>query len=290
MNKFTVFVIVIFSLFALQACKKDEEPSSEKHQKNKSPVILATVGNSKIDQLQFMLLARKTWGEVNLDSISQEDKRKLLQSMIMLRSVSLKAQSELNKDEISIINEKAKAYKEELLVQTYLGKKVSPEIITQEMILDYYHNNKSAFGESVVRTYEMLSTKVDITDANKDSLETILSQAKNYKDWGEFINKSYAKDQLTLRQGKDNDRLVIPMIRNIVQQTNVGDHSQTFKFQKKLYIIKVIDQSNVVPKPVESVASEIRKILNAKRIKREIASMSKQIMQDAEINIIEGAL
>ena len=134
------------------ACGKDEADASLPGDET----VVAKVNDTPITLYDVDATARRTLGEQIAGTLDGKGKRKVLESLVQARAVAHLVERELDASELAALEKRVAAFREELLVQAYLERHITPTPVSGDMVRAYYDRHKDQFGGKRVLRYEML--------------------------------------------------------------------------------------------------------------------------------------
>ncbi len=283
-----IFIQTVLFALILQGCQPSPDDQAVLPGQNE---IIAKVNGSEISRYQLEQAAIDTLGIENsvsgnrpaLDKVYQ----KLLQSLVMMRAVSQEAQRVLPAKKLIVVEQKVLAYREEILAKAYLKQFVEPQPVTQQMVEEYYQSHPEKFGGQTARQYQLLAAMEKLSGNARQRLTLALNNAATETDWD-----SYAQAQnklgirMQFRQGNSGDKLLQQPLRNVLQQTEIGQVSKPFYLQGRLYVVKVTSERNTPAKPLHEVSSDIRKSLVPIQLHKAVEEITKPLIEKSTVELL----
>lgn len=278
MNKIYLLPLVSCLLLACDQATHSANIESE-HAEVVTSNILAKVNGEPITEFQLDSAITRTLGDSAALYADQKLYQKMLQSLIVSRSMSLLAEKQLEQEAITLLNEKVRSYREELLVKQYLQANIKVEPVTAEQIKTYYDNNLDEFGADLLKEFEIILSVGKLQAKDKVNLLKKFESAKEQADWKKWtallFKQSYS---VTYKKAESKLSLLSLPIKKMVATTGVGQVSEVY-FGERLIIVKVINETKLPAKLLSEVSREIRKKLapvNMKKAVKEISQLAKK--------------
>jgi hypothetical protein len=198
--------------------------------------------------------------------------------------MALAREKVMTPEEKAALEKKTAAYREEILVKQYLSTQTVPEPVTQEMVEKYYNAHPEQFGGKTLRTYEMIMSTGDMTQGERDKLMTALGDADGIEDWQEYVDILQSRGYpVAFRQGKAAETLLHPELKQIMSSLQKGDVSNLSFIQGTAYLVKIVKEEKISPRPLREVSAEIRKALVPVQLKKAVKHASTQVLETAEV-------
>ncbi|WP_028863801.1 peptidyl-prolyl cis-trans isomerase [Psychromonas aquimarina] len=280
--------LLLFS-FMLSACdtadsvKKTDNQPLESAQDNTQ--VLALVNDEPITEFQLEHAVNRTLGDSAALYADQKLYQKMLQSLIVSRSMALLAEEQLDSQETALLDEKVRSYREELLVKQYLQANTTVEPVTTEQVKNYYDNNPDEFGADLLKEFELIVSLGKLQAQDKVKMLKRFESAKDQPDWkkwaAELSEQSYS---VTYKKAEAKLLLLSQPIKKLVADTSVGKVSEVH-FGDQLIIVRVINQTQLPAKPLSEVSVEIRKKLAPVNMKKAVKEASKSAKEQVKVTV-----
>lgn len=275
---------IVFLMLATQtACT--QTASTQSTNLDDQSKVLARVNGEAITEKQLASNVEILMGKsLALDTLPVEERKKILDSMILSRLIKQQAEKQINQAQARLYAQKAQAYKEKIIVNDYLMKNISPAPVNDEMVNAYYHKHPEKFGASQDIQYELLSTVDRLSETDRDKL--LANYPTMDKSGGlQSIQARIAATGLILnyqkahlKPGKLSDK-----IEATLASLQPGEASSLFMQQGRPYIIKLLTREKTPPQALAVVSNDIRKQLVPMALKVAIRAQTEQLKENAEI-------
>ena len=277
-----VFFISL-AVLGLGACEQKPTQTSETKKKVGS-AVLATVNSDPITQQDVDFMITRTFSDAEKAIASQEMQRNVLQSLIASKAMQKLMQQELSKEQIKIIENKTKAYQEELYVKEYLLKNATPKPISSKMVQSYYERNLDEFGGGESTSIELLKTAAKPSENQRNTILSSVEKLKTQSNWADFA-KNNTDLGLQFFRSKIQPGLFDPAIEQAVKSLDAGDVSGVVFVKQIPHIVKVLDKQKNAAKPLSTVSSAIRKKLAAIELKKAIKTATDDVVKKVDVSI-----
>lgn len=283
--------------------------------------VLAVVDNDAITLTDYLLFAKSM--DVGVSEHADVDKtllKKLIEEKIILHEATRRgvevtdaetndlieqvvkegglSQSDLEKELLKEgMNFKSykKTMKERLAALKLIGTEVdSKVIVTDKEVEKFYRENREEYVSHPARAevkaiffkLDAGATVTEITDLKRKALK-ISAQLKNGQDF-ESLADRYNDEHLKERQGRLGEfqkGALIPELDRKVFSMQSGETSGPVWVKDGVYIVKLVNKTDAVFKPLEEVKSEIRKHLFAQRRGKLFNEWVKSLWEKAFVTI-----
>ncbi len=275
-------VVMTLCLFA---CTDSNKITGTDQVEKDSSVKRATVNQSVITDDELNLAIHRTLGKNAALYMTDELEQKLLQSLIASRAIAQKSESEMSVDEKNELRLKTAAFREELLVKQYLGRHVTPQPVSTEMVKKYYLGNQERFGGGTIKSFEYV--QVILNEGADAALAVqplnVLSKQKNWQSAAIDLKEKQSDWSVTYKTASLKSKLIQEPIKSMLINLNVGEVAP-LKFEGNSYtLLKLKAEKALAVKPLSEVSAEIRKLLAPIQIKKAVKLISDKAIADAEI-------
>ncbi|MCP4322439.1 MAG: hypothetical protein GY951_12710 [Psychromonas sp.] len=281
-----IYIVPLLSLF-LFACdgSKQTEPVVSSVALQDDSATLASVNNSAITEYQLDSAINRTLGDSAALYGDQKFQQKMLQSLIVSRSMSLLAEKQLDEQALMSLDEKVRSYREELLVKNYLQSNTQVEPVSVEQIKAYYDKYPAQFGAETVKEFELIASTGKLSSADKVQLLKKLESANSKKDWQAWSNSLSTESSLvSYKKAKTKLSILSAPIQKLLKDTAVGETSEVH-YGEQLLIARVISEEQLPAKPLSQVSIEIRKKLAPVNMKKAVKQASELAKKQVNIEI-----
>ena len=260
------------------------QPATQKVVLDGDDIVLARVNGSPITQYELELTIRSTLGPSSAGRLDEAGRQKVLESLVAGRAIARVQEADMTAEEIAAIDKKTRAYREQLFVKQYLAKHVAPQPVTSEMVREYYEAHPERFGAKTIRTYEMLAGRRKLNVRERDALLQVLQTAAEKKDWQQWVKNLQDQDYpIEYRRGRVAEKLLHPRLHQLMQSLRKGEASQLTFIEGTAYTVRIVDEKQIAPRPLNEVSAEIRKALVPVQLKKSVKQASQQVMQTADV-------
>jgi len=247
-------------------------------------IILATVNSTPITQYDVDLTIQTTLGKTVSSKLDAEGQKKVLESLVQSRAISQVQEKELTPKEKFALEKKVDAYREQLLVKQYLAKHTDIEPVTHEMVKEYYDKHPERFGAKNIRTYEMITSKQSVNSSERDNLITALKSPDKKTEWKTWVKELQGRGYpLQYKQGQTTNKLLHPKLQTLMQGLKKEESSALSFVQERAYIVRILDEKQVPPRPLNDVSAQIRKTLTPVQLKKAVKQASEQVLKDVNV-------
>ncbi|MCG7982338.1 MAG: peptidyl-prolyl cis-trans isomerase [Candidatus Thiodiazotropha lotti] len=278
-------------LLLLSGCSRDEvasDESADAHQetvsKDTESVALAYVNGSPITEQETQHAMQKLFADRLPQVDGEQVKQRILESLISSRAISLLAQQELDAEALQQLDIKVMAYREELLVQEYLSRHVTPEPVSGDMVSDYYDDHPEEFGGGVSKRFEMVQTYREIDEDQRKVVIGKLSELAGEADWDRWLAENSSLP-VNLRQLTARVEVLDQPLKALVSSADVGETSP-LHIDEVITVVRVNDIERHPPKPLAEVSAEIRKRLAPIKMRAAIKQLAEDALQKVEVDIV----
>lgn len=287
-------IFILLAALLVSACSSEEAamttagndaPAVASSDKILSQHVLAKVNGQAITQENVELIVDSGFANASLIKSNPQVMDKVLQSAISSKAMGILMTQELTPGELKAIEEKAKAYKEELLVKEYLQKYASPEPVTQRMVEGYYQANQQQYGGENIKLVEMITFTSQAEADKRDEFLSAIATLKTHESWSSYVKSSPNKQFLKYQKVKVRAGLLDPALEAVTNKLNAGETSGTVMATGKPTIVRVIQVETLPVKPLAEVASSIRQKLAALQLKKSVKAVSDNALKKVKVEI-----
>ena len=207
-----------------------------------------------------------------------------MESLVAGRAIALVQEADMSPEELAALDKEVQAFREQLLVKQYLAKHAAPQPISGEMIREYYEAHPEKFGMHNIRSYEMIAGGQKLRSDARDELVAILDHASESKDWqiwAESLRKrGYA---VSFRQGQVMENILHPRLTQLMKDLKAGETSNLIFIKETPYVVRIVEDKQVSPQPLNKVKDQIRKALVPAQLKKAVKQASEQVLAKSEV-------
>ncbi len=286
-----VAVVVGITLF-VSGCGEEKSPSTSEPREDTAPVqgnVLARVQGELVTNFDVEQAALKMLGAQQAALLDEAGRKNVLESLVLGKALSRVSKEELDAEELTMLEWKVQAYREQLLVNRYLRRHADPQPVTEQMIKEYYEANPARFGGRAVREYEMITSRERLDGVQRERVLAELANASVEKNWNRYIT-SLSKENLPLqfRRGKTNNNVILEELQRVIDRLSVGDVSKPFFVEGRVYIARVTSAENIPPRPLSEVSADVRKALVPVQLKKAIKKISDEVLNTVNVEYVKN--
>jgi hypothetical protein len=292
--RLTRITMLLLSLFLLactesnnrevQAPSEPPQPAAPKVVLEGDDVVLARVAGDPITRYDLEQTIRSTLGASSAGRLDEAGRQKVLESLVASRAIAQSQEADLSAEDQAILAKKLRAYREQLLVKQYLARQAAPQPVTGEMVRKYYQAHPERFGARTIRTYEMLAGRKKLNAKERDALMQVLKSAAENKDWQQWAKN--LQDQgypIDYRRGRAAEKVLHPRLQQLMQPLKKGQASQLTFIEGTAYTVRILEEKQIGPRPLNQVSAEIRKALVPVQLKKSVKLASRQVLAKSEV-------
>jgi len=249
--------------------------------------VLARVNGEPIYESELSTNIASIFGQERERSVKQEERKKILESMVLSRLIRQQAEKELDKDVLNSINRQTEIYKERLIINQYFKTNVKIAPVSEEMIEEYYEKHADEYGEQKQRTYELITAKEKMNELARNKL---LGDYKNIVKGSDIsvVHKQLSSrgNKLVYRKGLHEMDIEQPRLKALIKQLNLNETSQPNFIDGRPYIVKISSEKTTAATPLAEVRSDIAKKLAPMMMKQAIQSKYTQLQSTSDIEYL----
>jgi len=267
-----------------QAPPEPPQPATQKVVLQGDEVVLARVAGDPITLYDLEQTIRSTLGASAAARLDEAGRQKVLESLVASRAIARSQEAELSAEDQAVLAKKLQAYREQLLVKQYLVRQAAPQAVTGEMVRAYYEAHPDRFGAKTIRIYEMLASRRKPKAGERNALMQVLQTAAEKKDWQQWVNQLQAQGYpIEYRRGRVAEKILHPRLHQLMQPLKKGEASQLTFIEGTAYTVRIVDERQMAPRPLNEVSAEIRKALVPVQLKKSVKLASQQVLQSADV-------
>lgn len=284
-----IAVLLICFLCVIVACRAKEQEKGEVNATVKKVAIadvsvLARVNNSPITKYELEQMMRRTVGNNATDQSNASFRQELLKSLVAARAIAMKAESELTQKEAAEIENRTRAFREELLVQKYLSRHVRPEPVSEQMIRAYYSAHPDEFGKKIHREYELITAPKQGDKDRENRFLTEMHKAGAHENWDQWAKSLSSRGFPVVYRRETADKNTLDKrLYQLIVSLDKGETSAPTFIEGRLYIIRITEINDVSPLPLAKVSEKIRKKLAPLQVKEAVKKASDQVLKTAKV-------
>ena len=247
-------------------------------------IILARVNKTPISQYDLEQNIRDMFDRETIKKIGPKERANILESMIKSRAIAHAFEKIMTPEDLAVLDKKVKSYREQMMVKMYLVRKTNPEPVTLKMIKDYYDKHPEKFGGKTIREFEMIASNDALNGKKRDLVIQQLNQSDKNHKWQDWVQNLQKKGcPVIYRKGDISEKLLTPKLIQMMKSLKTGETSPLNLINGRLYIIRILGEKTVPPRPLAEVSADIRKALVPVQLKKAIKIASKQVLKDTTI-------
>lgn len=280
---------VAMFFMVLGACSdKSVEPEVESSGAVESN-ILVRVNNEPITQFQLDQALSEALGDSVQALLGHEVRDKVLQSLVQSRAMAQQAEKEMNLKGKALLDEKVRAYREELLVKRLLKDHSSPQPVSNKMVEDYYKAHQELFGKETIKTFEYVSSVGPLADLDRDNIKKAFLSFLLDSNWQEKIENLKIQGQPVKYKKAELKASLLPAeLRQLVIDAKPGDDAQ-LRNGSNVIMLRVVSEKEIQAKPLAAVSTGIRQTLAHKQLKKSVKKLVKNVLAETEVEYVEVA-
>ena len=246
--------------------------------------VLARVERQVITRYDLDQSLNTMLGDYQTSLLDARGKQQALESLVISRAMAQQAVQELNREDLKALDKKVAAYREKQLVNFYLKKHASVMPVTDDMVKQYYTQHPERFGGRTVRSYEMLFTEAKPAADQRAALIKALGNAGASKDW-QKVKTAVTKKGLAVqyRKGEVDEKILHPKLQALMQPLKPGEASNLSFVEGKPYVVRILGEEQLPPKPLHEVSAEIRKSLVPVQLKQAIKLAADELLKTVNV-------
>ena len=245
--------------------------------------LLATVDGVQIFEMELHELMSGMFGEYRALTMDDETRRRALESLIASHALAKEAESHLDREQLATIDIKTRQYRQNLLVNTYMRDNVDLSTINDNTVAEYYKSNLDLFGKKKVKQYRMLTSREIIPEDQRNRLISVMTKTTdmNLEQKQAVLDKAGFNFQRS--QNELNKDYLDEKLYAFVDSQPVGKISNLTFIGGKPYVVEVISETELQPRPLAEVKETIRKSLVMARLKVAIKEKSTEALAKSSV-------
>lgn len=279
-----ITALSLMAVVMLAACNSERDTATPERASQAIPSpTLVTVNGEAITQADVDFMIERTFSGAEQLFVDQQAQSKVVESLIATRAMKQVMLTELPVEELSDIEQKTKAYQEELYVKAYLVEHATPQPVSTAMVENYYKANLQEFGGGEQKSFEMLRAQNQPSESQRDAIFAAFNQAKSSNDWSQFAASNADKLSLNYTQSVMRPGLLDASLETALRGLSKGQISEVLLVKGMPHLVRVSEVQTLPAKPLASVSADIRKKLAAQQLRKAIKKASDDVIQNAEI-------
>jgi hypothetical protein len=274
-------LVVVFALLA-SACSKQAGVDDIA-----KPVVMATVNGEPITQADVDSMLERMLDNQAMAQVDEALRKKVLDSLVASRAMKLQVQAIMSPDELAQVALAVKSYEEELYVKEYLGKHVTPEPVTLEMVQAYYDSHSEEFGAETIKDFQLLALRDAKDEKKRDQLLAAVAVIKSTADWRAKSKELQQKYSLQFQEGRNKSGLLEQQLDQAINSLEKDATSDLIYLEDEIYLARVTNIIQSAPKPLAEVSADIRKKLAAQQLRAAVKKASEDVLKKVEVKILE---
>lgn len=252
------------------------------------PKVLARVKGEAITDHDVAAAAVQALGPAYAGALTAEQRRKLLDSLVVSRAMAQAAEATLGEKERRDLESRVRAFREKLLVSHYLATHGAPPAPTSEEVEAYYAAHPERFGGGSVRSYELLVGTRELAEGERTKLTKALAAAASSRDWAKLAQEM-AKQTLPIahRRSEGGEDAAHPRLAQLMRGTRTGQTSGLAFIEGRPYVVRVTGETPRAPRALDEVRAEIREALAARATSEAIEKLSAAARAAARVEYLE---
>lgn len=277
--------IMLITMLTSTACSEKDKAEATKAPVVGASEVVATVNGESITSAELELAIERTLGSNAGLFMTDELANKLLQSLVASKAIAQKSEALLSADELIMLDLKAKAFKEELLVKAYLEQNVTPQPVSAEMVKKYYLDNPSKFGGGSIKQFEYIQVQIQEKDDASHLLKAFneLSAHANWVLAVEDIKAVNGEWVVRHKTASLNPKDLREPLKTLVTKTNVGKVAPVDINGLVYTLVKVVEEKPLALKPLAEVSGKIRETLAPLQLKQAVKEISDAALKEAAV-------
>lgn len=248
--------------------------------------VLARVDGTPITEIELKQAMERFFSDQSQIRNRAQVERRIVQSLIDSRAISRLAEAELDGADRQMLDAKVAAYREELLVKTYLADHAEPQPVTSDMVEAYYRKHPDEFGGSTTKRFEIVQTTRPLKDDERKMLIQQLGKLSSEQDWHRWAD-GHKTLPIGWREVTANPDLLMQPLKSLVEATDMGKTSP-LHIDDVLTIVRVNETRELPAKPLNEVSAEIRRKLAPLKMKEAIRKISEAAKKQVKVELVEA--
>ena len=245
--------------------------------------VIATVDETPINRYALEEAGRRLVGNEYYFSDDEQVDNMLLESLIQRRAIANIQTSKMTSDEVSKLEAKVEAYREELLMGQYMKDHITLRPIGFERISAFYEENLSLYSDSVVHRFKYLVFTHNYDNEIKQKILEEVSKLKPLSNWKTLASQLTQEGIPTqFKHAEINEASLIEPLRSLVGEAKLRTILRK-DINNKVYVVFVESSKPGDAKPLATVAKDIRKRLSAEEARHEVEALAKEVLNQVSV-------
>lgn len=273
----SILTLLCIMLVIVSAC--DDRAGTGTH----PDPVLAKVGDSRIHQSQLNDMLEKIAPEVREQNSSQLEST-ILKGMVRTRALATMAEKQLDDAEKAALDAKVQAYRDELLVKSYIEENIKPRPVTIDAVKAYYEAHLQYYTSAGKVSFEYLvTTKNTLKDDVLGKVLDAFTTTANVSDWKTYAEKLNGRNlPVAYKSASLIPDAINKSLRPQIDKLQPGEVSDIV-YGDYIYITRLIERKPATTRPLHEVSVEIRKKLAPQKLKQELAQHIDRALQDINV-------
>ena len=248
--------------------------------------VLARVGTETISRQELDIAINDNIGPYAALHLGPEGEQKVLQSLVMRKLMSQQQLALLDAEAKALLDLQVKAYREELLTKQYVQQQLTPEPVTEQMVLDYYQRYPQEFGATEYANYQLVRADAGLDSKQRQRVLWYLEQLTATTDWIPLATQARQEGlAFYLVTGTSSEQGLIPEYQALIAPLAEGQISAVAELNNRLVKVKVLERQRIAAKPLAEVRDDIRKKLAPMQLKRAIEQATDNLKASTDVEI-----
>ncbi len=246
-------------------------------------VVLAEVNEQAITAWDLRRALNQSLGKFAVPSVQKGATKSALESLIQSRAIAHLAWEKLSEGERLVLEKEVAAYRESLLVKSYLAKESKLAPVSSQEVKAYYDEHQTRWGAGKDRRYELIFVTKPLGGTGRTPLLKALSEAAQLSDWKAESQKWGTDGDLGYAQGLVSESNLHPKLKQQLEALSVGKGSNVILVQERAYIGRITEEVKKPAKPLSEVREEILRSLELARQRDAIRAVGVKATQAVKI-------
>jgi PPIC-type PPIASE domain len=278
------FCVVAFCLLGIGSFACSEPQQGLKG----DDVILAKVEGSPISEFDVERALEKSLGRFAVASVKRAAEPKTLESLIQSRALAALGEREIDALGRLAVEKETAAYRESLLVKSYLAKHAPPAPVTEEQLRAYYQTHPERFGALPEKRYEVLFGTESLTAMERPHVMKKMGELAREPDWKVAVEKAKADGvSLAVTSGTLSEPALHPDLKGLLSPLGEGQLSGLVVVQGRAYIGRITGIRTSQPRAFADVREEIERTLTTVSLRDALARVGAEAVAQVKVERIK---